>query len=394
MKSLLAATIFAFFSMALCVADVVDIFPLKVNSGRIEVHSRENNEILVWRNDKDERKSIRKLKYPLQSAIIESPQGDRIVYITGSQSAGTWPVVINLRAEGFPATLPLDNTNREGAYSVLDNARTAKVTKWSDAFPVNHVYCRIAGWAEGGDLLIRVTGDGELQDFGVRIPADGGKLRFLSSDAIPKEDLGGLSVVTAFTAYAGSGTGFFVSKDGLIATALHVVDKAARVRIDYNGKSYEAKGAGYSRAHDIHLLKIAIDEPTPFLRFAPKNSYKLGEKCFTIGYPLTSIQGFTQKFTEGSISGLSGIDDVASDLQISVPVQAGNSGGPLISEKGEVLGIIQARLNNLAALKATGDLPQNVNYAIKADPLQKLLRDAGRPVEEQVGKLTSATSCK
>ena len=373
--------------MALCISDVVDVFPLKASGGRIEVYSGDDHEMLVWRNGKDERKGIHKLQYPLQSAIIESPRGGSIVYLTGSQSAGTWPVVINLKADGFPVTSPLGKAEGEGAYAILDDARSAKVTKWSDTFSVNHVYCRIAGWAENGDLLVRVTGDGELQDFGVRIPTDGGKLRFLSSDAIPKEDLGGLSVVTAFTTYAGSGTGFFVSNDGLIATALHVVDKAARVRIDYGGKSYEAKGAGYSRADDIHLLKIATVEPTPFLRLARKNSYRLGEKCFTIGYPLTSIQGFTQKFTEGSISGLSGIDDVASGLQISVPVQAGNSGGPLISEAGGVLGVIQARLSNSATLKATGDLPQNVNYAIKTDPLQKLLRDAGKPVEEQVGKL-------
>lgn len=104
--------------------------------------------------------------------------------------------------------------------------------------------------------------------------------------------------------------------------------------------------------------------------------YLLGKKCFTIGYPLTPIQGFDPKFTEGSISSLSGIDDDPSMLQISVPIQLGNSGGALVSETGEVLGIVHAQLDSAVTFEVAGGLPQNVNYAIKTGPLLKLLGEA------------------
>jgi S1-C subfamily serine protease len=60
-----------------------------------------------------------------------------------------------------------------------------------------------------------------------------------------------------------------------------------------------------------------------------------------------------------------------------VPVQPGNSGGPLTDERGNIIGIVVARLNDYAALRRTRSLPQNVNYAVKTAPLVQLVRQAG-----------------
>jgi S1-C subfamily serine protease len=80
------------------------------------------------------------------------------------------------------------------------------------------------------------------------------------------------------------------------------------------------------------------------------------------------------KFTTGSISGLTGPQSTPLYYQISAPIQSGNSGGPLFDEQGNLVGIVAAKLDSLVTLAATGDLPQNVNYAIKADYLRPLLK--------------------
>ena len=91
-----------------------------------------------------------------------------------------------------------------------------------------------------------------------------------------------------------------------------------------------------------------------------------------MGYPTQSILGGEPKFTEGSISALSGMGGEAAFMQISVPVQPGNSGGPLVNAEGEVVGIITATAAIELFLRTTGTLPQNVNWAVKSDYAQLL----------------------
>jgi S1-C subfamily serine protease len=78
------------------------------------------------------------------------------------------------------------------------------------------------------------------------------------------------------------------------------------------------------------------------------------------------LQGFAPKFARGEIASLSGAVDDARYFQISVPVQPGNSGGALVDEHGNVVGIVSAKLDASAVLAASGALPENVNYAVKS----------------------------
>src|SRR5262249_52600196 len=105
----------------------------------------------------------------------------------------------------------------------------------------------------------------------------------------------------------------------------------------------------------------------------PSRDVRLGDRAFTVGFPNTEVQGISPKVTEGIISGLSGARDDARYFQVSVPVQPGNSGGALVDVSGNVIGIITARLSELAALKSSGALPQNVNYALKSSYALALL---------------------
>ena len=110
---------------------------------------------------------------------------------------------------------------------------------------------------------------------------------------------------------------------------------------------------------------------------------KLGESVFTIGYPLVGVLGIAPKLTTGVISATSGVGDDPTAYQISVPLQPGNSGGPLLNMHGEAIGVTNAVLK---PLRGGGPAPQNVNYAVKAEYLRSLLaamgaREAAKPVQ-------------
>jgi len=96
----------------------------------------------------------------------------------------------------------------------------------------------------------------------------------------------------------------------------------------------------------------------------------------TIGFPDIGLQGFAPKLAKGEIASLSGAGDGPRYFQISVPLQPGNSGGALVDEHGNVIGIVSAKLDASVALAASGALPENVNYAVKSSFLLSFLESA------------------
>lgn len=173
-----------------------------------------------------------------------------------------------------------------------------------------------------------------------------------------------------------SGTGFAISENGIIATACHIIQGAKVIKVYLTRNSFVSALIIHSDpVNDLALLKI--EHPTPnFLPIAPMRSVKMGDKVFTIGFPLSSVLGQEAKYSEGVVSCLSGLQDAPTFLQITVPIQPGNSGGPLVNEKGEVVGIITSTAAILPFIKESGTLPQNVNWAVKADYLRPLLEQS------------------
>jgi S1-C subfamily serine protease len=94
---------------------------------------------------------------------------------------------------------------------------------------------------------------------------------------------------------------------------------------------------------------------------------------FTIGYPEPEVQGVEPKLTRGEINSLAGLRDDPRKFQISTPIQPGNSGGPIVDELGNVLGIVESSLDAGKTFVATGGLPQNVNFAVKISYARVLL---------------------
>jgi len=167
------------------------------------------------------------------------------------------------------------------------------------------------------------------------------------------------------------GTCFAVS-DSEILTSNHVVADSDSISVRFeDGIESEAVVSQRSQSNDLALLKIGGKTPA-HLPFAPVRSLEVGQEIFTIGYPVTSILGTEAKFTEGSVSALSGIQGDASYFQMSVPVQPGNSGGPVVNMKGAVVGIVAATAAIEAFYASSGALPQNVNWASKSDSARLL----------------------
>jgi len=171
----------------------------------------------------------------------------------------------------------------------------------------------------------------------------------------------------------GIGSGFFITKDGYLLTNFHVVRDANKVEVKYKMRVLKAEVIAVDEGSDLALLKVPGTDFAP-LAISHKASADLGDEVFTIGFPNIDMQGIEPKYTDGKISSLAGIQDDPSEYQISVPVQPGNSGGPLCDANGEVVGIVVARLNDLAALRESGAVPQNVNYAVKSKLALRLLR--------------------
>ncbi len=163
----------------------------------------------------------------------------------------------------------------------------------------------------------------------------------------------------------GSGSGFIVTTSGYILTCYHVVNQANEIKVIAGDKKYFAQLIRADKHNDLALLKI--EGRFSALAFAPRHAVEMGSDVFTIGYPNPILQGVNQKLTEGNISSLTGFQDDIRLYQISTPVQPGNSGGPLMDNNGNVVGVLVSILNAEATFQITGNLPQNVNYALKTN---------------------------
>lgn len=174
--------------------------------------------------------------------------------------------------------------------------------------------------------------------------------------------------------WKGNGSGFFLNQEGYIATNYHVIEDATVVQANFtrNGKveSYPAKVVTTDPQNDLAIIKI--DDPS--FKNVSQIPYGLlsrtidtGSEVFALGYPMADVMGNELKFTDGKISSKSGIQGDARVYQISVPIQPGNSGGPLFDMRGNVVGITSSGLNR-DYFKS-----ENVNYAIKASYLKTLM---------------------
>ncbi len=163
-------------------------------------------------------------------------------------------------------------------------------------------------------------------------------------------------------------TNYRILQDDRIETQ---VGSPSLVRVLTGAGLVVAKLVKLDAANDLALIKLE-GRFTP-LPIASSRSVKMGNVVATVGFPNIGLQGFAPKLAKGDIAALTGAQDDPRYFQISVPVQPGNSGGALVDERGNVVGVVSAKLSTRAALQTSGVLPENVNYAVKSSFLLSFL---------------------
>jgi TPR repeat protein len=170
---------------------------------------------------------------------------------------------------------------------------------------------------------------------------------------------------------ASSGTGFSVSPDGHVITNHHVIEGCQKVKIHHNGKTIPAIVVTHDSQNDLALLKGDFRPSTSLALSA--DSPELLQDVYVAGFPFGHKVSTGVKVTKGIISSLTGIGNNFSQIQIDAALQPGNSGGPILDDKGNVVGVAVARLDKVKTLKKLGSLPENTNFGIKTSVVRSIL---------------------
>jgi S1-C subfamily serine protease len=173
-------------------------------------------------------------------------------------------------------------------------------------------------------------------------------------------------------------TGFFVTDGGLVLTDAHGTNDCATIRIIPSGAvvAADATIVASDPVNDLALLKTSLTgtQPVPFRKDRP---IRAGDGVVVLGYPLPNVLSREVNVTVGNISAMAGERGDTRYLQMTAPIQIGNSGGPLLDMSGDVIGVVARKLNAMEVQKLYGDMPENVNFATRARYARQFLTDNG-----------------
>ncbi|MBW6396574.1 trypsin-like peptidase domain-containing protein [Roseomonas sp. HJA6] len=188
-----------------------------------------------------------------------------------------------------------------------------------------------------------------------------------------------------------SGTGFVVAPRQVMTNHHVAAGCTAMTARTQGGQDIAATVIAVDEERDLALLRTDADAG-PVLSFRRSTAVRRGENVVTYGFPLAGLLSSGPTLTTGDVSALAGLGDNPRQIQISAPVQQGNSGGPLLDLHGQIVGVIVSKLNAQRIAQATGDIPQNVNFAVKHTEAIDFLREHGvQPqMEEPTGALRTA----
>ena len=188
---------------------------------------------------------------------------------------------------------------------------------------------------------------------------------------------------------AATSTGILVDRAGHILTNRHAVKDCKRVQARAPGFAAPARLKALDNKRDLALLETGAKSPAaaPFRAGTPR----LGAAVAVFGYPLQGILDNGANITTGVVSGLAGPGNDGRLLQISAPVQPGNSGGPLLDAAGNVAGVVVSKIDARQVARLTGDYPENVNFAVKAEIAAGFLAEHGVTVARREGQPALST---
>lgn len=172
-----------------------------------------------------------------------------------------------------------------------------------------------------------------------------------------------------------SGSGFIVSNQTFVLTNEHVIQGCVEITARIDDRDVRAIVRARDKRNDLALLRLPAGK-YPVAVFRGNDGLYPGDSVVAIGYPLSDILASQGTVSVGAVSALAGIGNNASLLQISTPIQPGNSGGPLLDMSGHVVGVIVSGLGK-KFFEADGTLPQNVNFAIKSTVATAFMQASG-----------------
>jgi S1-C subfamily serine protease len=170
----------------------------------------------------------------------------------------------------------------------------------------------------------------------------------------------------------GAGTGFAINAKGIALTNNHVVASCSSIEFTHGEMKGAATIVARDAVNDLALLKLD-GKFTHLAAFRDGRGIRAGDNIVVVGFPLGGLLGSEPNVTTGGVTSLSGIANDSRFMQITAPVQAGDSGSPLLDMSGSIVGIVTSKLNVVAVAKITGDLPQNVNFAVKSSVIRTFL---------------------
>ena len=175
------------------------------------------------------------------------------------------------------------------------------------------------------------------------------------------------------TIMASSGSGFIINEDGYVLTNYHVIEGGTEAKVTlYNGETYDAEIIGGDADFDVALLKIDAPDLTPVV-IGDSSELRVGDQIAVIGNPLGEL---TFSMGDGIVSMTDRLINVDGTpftmIQITAPVNSGNSGGPLFNMYGEVVGIVSAKLSGSSSSSAT---IEGLGFAIPINDVRTLIED-------------------
>ncbi len=172
-------------------------------------------------------------------------------------------------------------------------------------------------------------------------------------------------------AQGSSGTAFAVAP-GMLVTNHHVIEGCSAIEVVAADGRRTASLVSSEPSIDLALLRVfGLKGSTASLR--NPRAVRLGETITVFGFPLSGALSSGGNFTTGVVSALQGLRNDANEIQITAPVQPGNSGGPVMDASGAIVGVVVSKLDAVRVLRAIGDIPQNVNFAVSLDVLAEFL---------------------
>lgn len=169
----------------------------------------------------------------------------------------------------------------------------------------------------------------------------------------------------------GTGTAFAVSSEGYALTNHHVINGCAEIKVA--GRDGLVRVITSDSVNDLALLQLP-GKTYEIVNFnSDPGKLRQGEDIIVFGYPLNTVLSSGGNLTLGSISALTGLGNNTNQIQITAPIQPGSSGSPVMDRKGNVVGVVSMKLSDSVMAKATGQIGQNVNFAVNGQTVKTFL---------------------